>query len=165
MYYNSFWHLLCQGGKYWAKFRNREQSHSRLKRMPDSRAADGDRNHNDSDRWKWKISRSEFAFTIGEMTTLNLSRGWAHGNMQTLNRGWAGWNGGHLAVGLRMLLYCIVKVTRHGIQSRLVPWKYCDRLRGVLIILCWVNYIFMLSHMVCICECILMNILMSTYER
>lgn len=47
----------------------------RLKRMPDSSAADGDKNHNDSDWWKWKISKSEFAFTSGEMTTLNVSRG------------------------------------------------------------------------------------------
>lgn len=43
--------------------------------MPDASVADGDKNHNESDWWKWKISRSEFAFTSGEMTTLNLSRG------------------------------------------------------------------------------------------
>ena len=43
--------------------------------MPDASAADGDKKHNDSDWWKWKISRSEFTFTSGEMTRLNLSRG------------------------------------------------------------------------------------------
>lgn len=34
----------------------------RFERMPDASAADGDKNHNESDWWKWKISRSEFAF-------------------------------------------------------------------------------------------------------
>lgn len=68
--------------------------------MPDASVADGDKNHNESDWWKWKISRSEFAFTSGEMTTLNLSRGSAHGNMQTLNEAELVENVAHLAVGL-----------------------------------------------------------------
>lgn len=48
--YNSFWHLLCQGGKFQVKVRNRERSPFRFERVPDSSAADGDKTHNDSDR-------------------------------------------------------------------------------------------------------------------